>query len=479
MYDLVIIGGGIIGLTTARMLSRYNLSILLLEKENDISEGATKANSGVLAAGFHPRGSSLKGISAVKGNRMYRKISRELKVPVKYTGSLMLAYSDEGVKKLNDKYKRGIINGAKGLRIIEPSEAFKIEPAISRKIVKALYSPETGIIDVFKLVYNSALLAIYNGVQIKLSTMVQDIICEDGHYHIKTNNGEFDTKFIVNAAGENADLIESYVCSSKFIIKPRRGQFYVFEKEDKPLIDHVIYQVQETDEKGCFIAPTIDGNLIAGPTSENVRDYDDKATSKDGLDKIERVSKKIIPSLQMSKLIHTFSGIRANISNLEKSEKDFFIERSNKGMISALGIKNPGITSAPYLSEIIIKKLSEDGMKLSEKKEYIRELKEDRKFLDCNDEEKKRLLKEDKDYAKVICRCEKVTLGDIKKVLRGPLPPVSLNGLKKRLRIGMGKCQGGFCTPELIEILSKEWHVSPDKILMSKEGSKVSKGFVK
>ena len=479
MYDVIIIGSGIMGVTTARLLSRYKLKVAVLEKNYDIGEGSSKSNSGVLAAGFHPRIGSLKGISAVKGNEMYRKICKDLKVPVNYVGSLMVAYGPASVEHIHEKYKKGIGNGAPGLKLISGDEARKMEPLLSKEVTEALYAPTTGVIDVFRLVYHSAQLASNNGVKFFMNTNVDAIEKENEDFILKTNKGEIKTHFVVNTAGEDADVLESCFIPQKLHIIPRRGQFYVFEKETPCLINHVIYQAQETDEGGCLIAPTTAGNIIIGPTSEDVPTYRNTNTTRAGLDKVERVAKKVIPDLDMSKVITSFAGLRANIKNLSKEQKDFIIRSTVPKMVSAIGIKNPGITGAPYLCNIIVDKLKEDGLQFILDENTSDVLNKQKNFFSCTKEEQVQLLKKDKDYGKVICRCEKVTLGDIKRVLEEPLPPTSINGIKKRLRVGMGKCQGGFCTPELLEVLSKVWHVPVEEIYKSTEESKIVKGNVK
>ncbi len=479
MYDVIIIGSGIMGVTAARMLSMYNLNIAVLEKKYDIGEGSSKGNSGILAAGFHPRAGSLKGISAVQGNEMYHDICKNLDVPVNYIGSLMVAFGNVSVEKIHEKYKKGIGNGTPGLKIISGDEARLMEPLLSEKVTQALYAPTTAIVDVFKLVLHNAQLAIQNKVEFFMNTEVVNIEKQHEYFHISTNNNDFYSRFVINTAGESADIIEQYFKPCELKIIPRRGQYFIFEKQNPCLLNHVLYQAHETNEGGCLIAPTIDGNLIAGPTSEDVPSYKNVNTTKQNLDKIEKVAKKIIPTLDMSKVITSFAGIRANIKNIDKEHKDFIIRRSVPRMVSALGIKNPGITSAPYLCQLIVRKLVEDGLQLEIKKSASPILKKQRNFFSCSKEEQRVLLLQDNDYAKVICRCEKVTLGDIKRVLNEPLPPVSLDGIKKRLRVGMGTCQGGFCTPELLEILSKEWHVPVNTICKSTTGSEVVRGIVK
>ena len=479
MLDVVIIGSGIMGVTTARLLSRYKLKVAVLEKNYDIGEGSSKSNSGLLAAGFHPRIGSLKGISAVKGNEMYRKICKDLDVPVDYCGSLMVAYGQSSVDHIHEKYKKGIGNGAPGLKLISGDEAREMEPMLSKDVIEALYSPTTAIVDVFKLVYHSAQLASINGVKFYMNTNVESIEKDNDDFILKTNKGDIKTHFVVNTAGEDADVLEGCFKEQELHIIPRRGQFYVFEKETPCPLKHVIYQAQETDEGGCLIAPTIDGNIIAGPNSEDVPTYKNTNTTKEGLAKIERVAKKIVPDLNMSKVITSFAGLRANIKNLSKEQKDFIIRSTVPGMVSALGIKNPGITSAPYLCDIIVEKLKEDGLKLEIDENTSDVLNKQKNFFSCSKEEQALLLRKDKDYGKIVCRCEKVTLGDIKRVLTEPLPPTSLDGIKKRLRVGMGKCQGGFCTPELLEILSKVWEVPVEDICKSTDGSELVKGNVK
>lgn len=479
MYDVIIIGSGIMGVTTARLLSRYKLNVAVLEKNYDIGEGSSKSNSGLLAAGFHPRIGSLKGISAVKGNEMYRKICKDLDVPVDYVGSLMVAYGPSSVEHIHEKYKKGIGNGAPGLKLISGDEARKMEPLLSEKVTAALYAPTTAIVDVFKLVYHNAQLASINGVKFFMNTKVESIEKDNEDFILKTNKGDIKTHFVVNTAGENADVLEGCFIPQKLHIVPRRGQFYIFEKETPCPIRHVIYQAQETDEGGCLISPTINGNIIVGPNSEDVPTYRNTNTTREGLDKIEHVAKKIIPDLNMSKVITSFAGLRANIKNLSKDKKDFIIRSTVPKMVSALGIKNPGITGAPYLCNIIVDKLKEDGLQLNLDKNTSEVLNKQKNFFSCTKEEQAQLLRKDKDYGKVICRCEKVTLGDIKRILEEPLPPTSLDGIKKRLRVGMGKCQGGFCTPELLEILSEVWHIPVEEIFKSTKGSKIVKGHVK
>lgn len=479
-YDVIIIGAGILGTMTARELSRYNLNVLVMERAYDVGEGATKANSGILYAGFHPRGGSLKGISCVQGNKRYSNICKELNVPMSYIGSLFVAFHEEGILSLHEKMKKGIENGATDLKIISGDEARKMEPHLSPKVLQALYAPSTGIISPFQLILAVAKSAHLNGVEFLFQTMVTGITSKQNGYSLHTSQGDFTANYIVNTAGEQAAFIESWIRPADLIIKPKRGQYYVFDKQPEHFkINHVIYQAQENDEGGTLITPTVDGNLLVGPTSENVSSFHSNETTEKGLIHLQSVAKKVFPQIDMTRIITSFAGVRANISNVVKEEKDFVLRRSAPGFVSALGIKNPGMTASPYLAEKMIELLRSDGLLLIPKKNFTGEIPSNKPFLERSYKEQCELFQQNSAYGNIICRCEKITEGDILRVLKEPLPPRSLNGLKKRLRTGMGRCQGAFCTPNIIEILSREWQVPPDKILKSTEGSQLVKGWVK
>ena len=479
-YDVLIIGGGILGTMAAWKLSRYDLKVLLLEKEYDLGEGSAKANSGILYPGFQARGGSLKGISCVKGNAMYDDICRELDIPMKRTGCLYVTFGSSGDEEMMKKYKRGQQNGTPGMEIISGAEARRMEPLLSKRVKNALYAPNAAIISPFALVMSMAEAAAANGVTFLFDCGVDGISMPDsGPAEVSTSRGTVTCNYIINTAGENAIEMESFVRKQDLVIRPRRGQFYVFDKQDSPILSHVIYQAQETNEKGTLIAPTVEGNIIAGPTSENVRSYSNTDTTREGLAHVEWVAKKILPDLDMGKVITNFAGVRANITNIDKEHKDFVIRKSAHGMISALGIKNPGMTSAPYLTDMIIQMLREDGLKTVEKRGKGSKYKRQKPFLQCSPEEQKEMLARDPRYARVICRCEQITEGDIISALHSPVPPVSFNGFKKRLRIGMGRCQGGYCQSRLIEIVCRETGCRPQDFMKSVKGSSLVKGRLK
>ena len=445
-YDVLIVGGGILGGMTARLLSKYKLRVLVIDKASDLGEGATKANSGILYAGFHPRGGSLKGISCVQGNAMYDSLCDELGVDLKRVGSLFCAFHPEGQDKMREKYKKGVKNGAPGMEIVSGDRAREMEPLLSPRVVEALYAPTTAIISPFQLSWAVALSAARNGVEFRLNTEITGLTQVDGGFVAHTGGGDIRADYVVNAAGGYADVVESWLRPQDLVIKPRRGEYFVFDKQRDNPVRHVLYQAQETDEGGTLVAPTVEGNLIAGPTSQNVASYSRRETSRWGLDHVQWVAKKLLPNLDMGQAIANFAGVRANISNIEKERKDFVVRVSCDHMVSALGIKNPGMTAAPYLTEMMVDLLREQGLRMEEKADYIPIVRLPKPFLQETPERQAELFDQDRRNARVICRCEGITEGDVLRVLRGPLPPHSLSGLKMRLRVGMGRCQGGFCT---------------------------------
>ena len=476
-YDVIIIGAGILGCLTARELMRYKLSVMVLEKASDLGEGASKANTGVLYAGFHARGGSLKGVSCVKGNRMHQNLARELSIPIEYPGSLFVAFHDEGVESIKKKMKNGKKNGMSEMNMITGNEARTLEPMLSNKVIAAMYAPTTGIISPFHLVLNSAENAANNGADFRFDQHVCAIEDQGKGYLVHTDNEKFDCDFVVNTAGDEAAEMECFVKERDLIIKPKRGEYLVFDRPSP--IKHVIYQAQEDGEKGTLLAPTVDGNMVAGPTSMNIPNYHNTETSLKGRDHIRKVAKKILPNLDLGNVIAAYAGVRANIDNLSKEEKDFVVRKSSPGFVSALGIKNPGMTAAPDLVNIIIDHLKEDGLNTEKNRDFDPFFKPTPIFLHSDSITQDRLLKQSSCYGNVICRCEKITEGDLLAVLGSRLPPHNLNGLKKRLRLGMGRCQGGYCTPNIIEILCREWKVSPDKILKEEAGSMVVKGVLR
>ena len=485
--DVAVIGAGILGSTMARSLARFKLDVCVLESAHDVAEGATKANSGLIQSGFHARAHSLKGTSCVSGNAAYTKIAKELDVPFRRIGALYVAFHPEGVEHMREKYKRGIANGATDLRLVTGDEARQMEPRLSKRVLAAMHATGTGIISPFELALATARNAAANGVQFCFGFHVEGIERQGASWLLMSTGGEtVRARYVVNMAGEEAALIDAKVHPADLVIRPRRGQFVVFDKQDASEatspIRHVLFQSQETDEGGTLLTPTVEGNLMAGPTSENVGTFADNMTTAKGIEHIKRVAQKLVPDLDTSKVITTFAGIRANIVNIDKEKKDFVVRMSAPGFVSALGIKNPGMTSAPTLVDIALELLRADGLKLQENPTFDPRNQGDghrKSFMQCSPVQQERMLAADVRFGHVVCRCEKVTEGDVRAALHDTLPPSTLDGIKRRLHCGMGRCQGSFCLPRIVNIMADELKCSPSDILQGEQGGRLVKRRVK
>ena len=469
-YDVAVVGAGVMGCMVARELARYQLDVVVLERAADVCEGSSKANSGLIHTGFHAREGSLKGLSTVEGNRLYTQIVQELEVPYKRIGALYCAFGPNGIERMQQKHARALANGAGDLPIISGDEARVLEPRLSKDVLCAMVAESTGIISPFALVVACAENACSNGVQFVFNAKVERIEHLRGCWNLYTTSGaRYDARFVVNTAGDNAALLDAQVCPSELSISPRRGQYYVFDKQGSfgaagaagasgvPLpIRHVLFQSQENGEGGTLLCPTVDGNLLAGPTSENVRDFKCAGTTAAGLEHVRRVAQKIIPDIQLGRVITSFAGVRANITNVEKEKKDFVLRMTDHGFVSALGIKNPGMTCAPALARRIVVMLGDEGLRLEENTAFNPYRARRTPFLECSADQQKALLQQDSSFGHVICRCENITEGDVRRELSGVLPPSDFEGVKHRLRTGMGRCQGGFCKHRVQALFQEE-----------------------
>lgn len=478
--DVLIIGAGFLGCSLARELSKYKLDIRVLEKGYDLGEGATKANSGVIYPGIHARAGSFKAKANIQGNKMFDDISKELDIPFKRIGSLYVSFHKDSFELFNKKYRNGYLNKAPGIRVIEKDEILEMEPNINKKAIKAIYNPSTGIISPFGMILAFAENANENKVEFDFDTEVISVEKYSNNYYLVNTSKEiYLAKYIVNVAGSFARELEGQVRNEDLVVKPKRGEYFITDKWTGNLINHVVFQAQDNDEGGTLLTPTISGNLLIGPTSKDINSYRKKETTKEGYDHLMRVAKKVLPSFDENTIIGSFAGIRTNIVNLPKEEKDFVVRVSSPRFISAVGIKNPGMTASPYLALEMKKLLIKEGLKLEERSDFNPYRKKQEPFLNLDKNIRDKKIKDNKDYGKVICRCEKITKGDIIDALNRPLAPKTLDGFKMRLRIGMGTCQGSFCTGKMVDIMSEVLNIKPEKVLKNLEGSQIVKGRLK
>ncbi len=473
MYDVTIIGCGVTGAAAAYELSKFRLSIAVLEKENDVACGTTKANSAIAHAGYDPKPGTKMARLNVLGSEMMESLCRRLNVEYERTGSLVLAFDEEDMRSLRALCERGRENGVRGLEIISGAKALEMEPNINPEVVGALYAPTAAIVNPWGLCIALAGTAVMNGAELFLNSEVRGIERGDGYFRIKTASGALETRYIVNASGAHSDKISEMVAKPFFKIIPVKGEYFLLDKSQGGLVRRVIFQPPNEDGKGVLIAPTVHGNLIVGPTSERVTDPEDCSVTARGLEKVLNISSRSSGKIDFRETIRNFAGIRASAEI-----DDFILEASAPGFINAAAIKSPGLTAAPAIGLEIVRLLEEEGLR-PEKREDFREYRSGTLFKDMTPGDRSEALKRDKRFGRVVCRCETITEGDILDALKGPIPPVSIDGVKRRCRAGSGRCQGGFCGPRVHEILSRERGIRMEEVCQDKAGSFLLTGRTK
>lgn len=477
-YDVVVIGAGVVGCSIARELSAYKLKCIVLEKEEDVCSGTTKANSAIAHSGLDAKPGTNKAKFNVIGNKMMEALSKELDFEFVKNGSLVLCFDEKDIYKLEELKQRGEENGVEGLRIIGKEELREKEPMIADEAVAALYAPTGGIVCPFNMTLAYAENAFANGVEFEFLTKVKDIKKVDGgffvtynkdHYYDKDKSGEEDitirTKTVVNAAGVYADDMHNMVCSDKFDITARKGDYLLFAKT-ATCISHTIFQLPSNMGKGVLVTPTVHGNMMVGPTAGNIEDKEDISTEMEGMNSVIEKSQKSVKNLPFRSVITSFSGLRAHC-NFD----DFIIgESSVKGFYDASGIESPGLTAAPAIA-IHLSQVIANDINAEKKDDFIRERKGIVRLVNLDFDEKNKLIKENPLYGNITCKCESVTEGEVVDAITRPLGAKSFDGLKRRVRQGMGGCQAGFCTPKTIALLSKYLDMEPEKICKNRPGS--------
>ena len=475
MYDVIVIGAGVIGGMIARKLAAYDLKVCIVEKQNDVAMGATKANSAIVHAGFDAKVGSLKALLNVRGSEMMPQVTKELGVKYINNGSLVIGFNDTDRATIEELLERGKTNNVKDLRILEQDELKKLEPGISDNVTCALYAPTGAITCPYELTIAAIGNAMDNGTELKLNFEVAAIKEEDDIYGLVSADGQsVKAKYIINSAGMYSDKIAQMVGDDSFDVHPRRGEYILLDRECGDLVSHTIFRTPTKMGKGILISPTVDGNLLLGPTSVDMLDKEDKSTTAGGFDDIIRQAKENVDGIPFGKTITSFCGLRA-----VGSTGDFIIKADKPGFITLAGMESPGLSAAPAVAEYVADLLKEQGLVFVEKADYNPIRKPQHAFHEASIEEKNAIIREDSSYGKIICRCETITEGEILAAIRTNPGARDLDGVKRRTRAQMGRCQGGFCGPQIVELLARELGVNYEDVTKSGKGSYINIGKTK
>ena len=469
MYDIIIIGGGIIGTATARELGRYNLKTLLIERGADIAIGATKANSGILHAGYDCHPGTIKARLNVKGSNLYPKLCEELDIPFRINGSLVIASAENDLARLHALYKQGLENGVADMELLSAEETLALEPNLTDRVTGSLRAKTAGVISPYEAGIAFAENASTNGVEFMLETEVIDVEpSRKGGYIVWVSSGtSLATKILINAAGIESANIHNYVNSNKEEIIPQRGQYFLLDNTQQDLVQHTIFPLPTHLGKGALIIPTVDGNILLGPTAELPETPTATGTTAEGLkDALEKVS-LMLKTVPIQDRVTAYSGIRA-----KHSGKDFIIEETAPGFISAIGIDSPGLTAAPAVAQRIAEMVAVRLQPtLNHNFNHIRV--GIKRFRELSKADQVAIINENPAYGRVVCRCETITEAEILEAIHRPVGAKNLDALKRRTRAQMGRCQGGFCKLRLVEILSQELDIPPTAVTMNGDSSEI------
>ncbi len=461
-YDVIIIGAGVIGGMAARELSRYQLSVCLLEKENDVATGASSANSGIVHGGYDPEPGTLKAKLNTVGVDLLYKAAQELHAPVLHNGSLVCAFGAEEDPVVQELYERGIENNIPGLKILSGDEVRAIEPHLSSAITSALQVTNAGIICPYELTIAAVGNAMDNGVTLMRNFPVASIEKCEGGYTVASANGETVTgTYILNCAGGFSDKVAKMVGDDHFTIIPRAGEYILLDKTEGFRVKHTIFQVPSAEGKGILVSPTVHGNLLTGPTAAKVATPESRDTTPAGLDQVQRLAAKSVPSVNFRQVITSFSGVRSS----EKSG-DFIIEPSKHapGVVHVAAIDSPGLTCCVSIAQYAVELLAKQGLALTEKADWNGSRENPHAFREMNDEDKNAYIQQNPDFGKIVCRCETVSEGEIRAAIRRNPGARDIDGVKRRTRSGMGRCQGGFCGPYVMALIAEETGIPMESV---------------
>ncbi len=476
MYDVLIVGCGVVGAAMAYTLSKYDVKVCVCERSNDVANGVTKANSAILHAGFDCPPGSLEAKLNLSGIAMAREICKKLDVEYRDIPTFVIAFDDREIAYIQELYDRGVQNGVPGIRIIGREEALALEPGLNPELVAALYAPGSGIIDPWEYAIAMAETAVRNGVDVKLSSRVTAIEKQGEHFTVTTTSGVYEARYVINAGGAFSAQVYELVGGHDLVQTNFAGQYHVLDKSQGGVVNSVVFPCpDEHGFKGILVAPTVHGNLIVGPDAYVVEDGDHVGTKEPELTQVKVGGSRSVPGIDYRQVIHQYAGVRPNTQI-----PDFVIGESDvcPHFINLAGIKSPGLSAAPAIAQEGVEILRSLGLALTQKASYVDERKHLR-FNKLTAEEKARVIRENALYGRVICRCETVTEGEIVEAIHRPIVPRTVDAIKRRCGAGLGRCQGGFCGPRVHEILARELGVSPQEILMDEEGTWILSGPIK
>ena len=462
IYDVLIIGAGVIGGMLARELSRYQLSVCLLEKENDVGTGQSRANSGIIHGGYDPVPGTLKAKLNTEGVELLFKAAEELHVPCKRNGSMVCAFSPEEEPMIHELYEQGQVNKTPNLEILTGDEARKLEPNLSPAVTLVLHVPNAGIIGPYELAIAAVGNAMDNGTDLQRNFAVSAITKKDGIFTVTAADGSTaQGRYVVNCAGAYSDKIAEMIGDGFYTITPRAGEYMLLDRSESDLVSYTLFQCPSADGKGILVSPTVHGNILVGPTATKVATPESRDITPEAIATIQRLASKSVPTVNFRQVITSFTGVRSS----EKSG-DFIIQPSAKmnGLVHAAAIDSPGLTCCVSIARYVVDILRSLGLELREKDNWDGTRPDPHAFRKMSDEEKDAYIKQNPAYGKIVCRCETVSEGEIRAAIRSNPPAWDIDGVKRRTRSGMGRCQGGFCAPYVMALLAEEHNVPMETI---------------
>jgi glycerol-3-phosphate dehydrogenase len=474
MFDVAIIGAGVTGAAIARRLSSFKLSVALFERRTDVSFGVSKANSGIIHAGFHHNPSTLKARLEVQGNYLFDRLKAELGFPFRRVGILVVAFSPEELKTVEALYEIGTANRVPQLEIVGRERILSLEPKLNGDAVGGLWAPTGGIVEPYRLVFALVENARANGVSLFTDWNLAAARRADDRWLLVSETGEtHEARRVVNAAGLYADEVSGFFGAEEFHIIPRKGEEFLLDKNAAGFPSHVIFPVPARNSKGVLVIPTVEGTMMVGPTAVEIEEKDDTGTTPENLDRVFSLAARMVPGISKRDIITSFAGLRPTLPG-----DDFFIDLSRKapGLVQVAGIQSPGLTAAPAIAEYVKGLLQQDGLKLTEKPDFVPTVGHSPKVVEMSFVELDELVRRERAFAHIVCRCESVSEAEVVEAIHKG--HITLDGIKFYTRAGMGRCQGGFCTYRLLSIIARETGMRVEEITKRGKGSALVVGRI-